>query len=162
MIAHLACYAIRYNKWPKHKNLRDDSTITWCSLSLQTVRTFTQLIYHHTASNIWPRLWFTLVIKSVFMWVEYGVLKSPSVKKKRLVPSLGCLSVTVQSLTLVGCFHIHLLKVLTENLSLRRVTMSTMCYITVWSQSGSSIQLTQVWCAKLKPLVHIHWEWTFQ
>lgn len=51
-----------------------------------------------------------------------------------LVPSFGCLSFTVQSLTLEGCFHIHLLKV--ESFFVLIGTVSIVCDITANLESN--------------------------
>ena len=103
-------------------------------------------------------------------------LKSPSTRKcffflfiQLYVWASLCRMMYVQSLTLEGCFHIHLLKVesfseLIENLILRGGTPKITCDITTsfGSQSWSNMQLEQVWCVNLKPPVHKHWEWTLQ
>lgn len=63
----------------------------------------------------------------------------------------------VQSLTLRGCFHTHLLKLLMENLFLRGRPTNM-----IWSQSWSNNKSAQVWFGNLKSPLHLHWDWTLQ
>ncbi len=99
-------------------------------------------------------------------------LVSCSIQKRVLLivtaaePSL-CRMTCVQSLSLEGCFHIHLPKeeifsVLTWNLSLTRTNAALWHHCLSVSQSWSSMKLTQLWFGNLKPLVHGHWEWKEQ
>ena len=104
------------------------------------------VISEHLMNFCWFMLiWFnrTVLLQNI---KHLSSLKSPPLKHVLL---LDC------HVVLLLCFS-----ELTLNLSLTPAGLMTSQ--PVWSQSWSSMRLTQVWCGNLKPPEHKHWEWTLQ